>query len=184
MSGVAINFLSPKSTLDQTTISAGWQVADFGCGSGHFTLEAARRVGDTGLVYAIDVLDSALETIESSAKVEGLENITCMRANLEKEKGTEIVTNTIDLVIAKDIFFQNKEKKNILKEAFRILKSDGWLLVVEWGGEQRTIGPNVSLRIPEKEMYATVEENGFRVEKKLSVGDYHYAFLAKKTKNK
>lgn len=178
--GVAVNFLSPKNVLDQIGLVVGQSVADFGSGSGHFTLEAARRVGDDGKVYAIDVLDSALETIESSAKVEGLKNIIYVRENLENEQGSEIPAGTVDLVIAKDIFFQSKKKENILKEAFRVLKSNGLLLVVEWDEKQHTIGPDTSSRIPEKELRSMVEKGGFHIEKKPSAGDYHYAFLGKK----
>lgn len=180
MEGVTVNFLNPKSIFDQLGISVGNRVADFGAGSGHFTLEAARRVGDTGVVYAIDVLASSLETIEGLAKVEKLGNITCVRANLEKEQGSKIIPNSLDLVIAKDVLFQNKDKESVLKEAHRILKSGGRILVVEWNESQRTIGPEASLRVAEDALQKMVKTAGFGVEKVLSAGDYHYAFMARK----
>lgn len=180
MNGVAVSFLNPKSVLDQTDISAGYRVADFGAGSGHFTLEASRRVGDTGVVYAIDVLASALETIQGGAKVEGLGNISCIRANLENEQGSKLEENSLDMVMTKDILFQNDDKKSIIREASRVLKSGGILLVVEWSDHHRTIGPDVSARIGEKELEILIEEGGFTIEKTIPAGDYHYAFTARK----
>ncbi len=180
MSGVPVNFLNPKNIFDQLALSPGDRVADFGAGAGHFTLEAARRVGDTGVVYAIDVLASALESIESSARVSGLGNISCVRANLEKEQGSKISQDTIDCVIAKDVLFQNQDKESILKEAHRVLKPEGIFLVIEWNEGNRTIGPDVSLRVDEKKLQEMIEKSGFSIEKNLSAGDYHYAFLAKK----
>ena len=180
MEGVAVNFLDPKTILDQVGMRAGARVADFGAGSGHFTLEVARCVGDTGVVYAIDVLASSLETISGGAKVQGLHNISCIRANLEKEKGSTLGDATLDLVIMKDVLFQNNDKKSLMREAVRVLKDDGVLLVVEWNNERRTIGPDVSLRVGEKDLQDMVQKEGLVVEKTIPAGDYHYAFLARK----
>ena len=67
-------------------LNQGLKVADFGCGAGHFTLEAARRVGNTGQVFCLDILPQALESVESSASLELLDNIQTKRVNLEAKK--------------------------------------------------------------------------------------------------
>ena len=50
-------------------------VLDFGCGSGTYTIPAAKLVGDGGKVYALDINRKALDRIEERAKKEGLMNI-------------------------------------------------------------------------------------------------------------
>jgi cyclopropane fatty-acyl-phospholipid synthase-like methyltransferase len=56
-------------------ISSGKAVADIGAGSGWFTVRAARRVGDNGAVYAVDINPEAIHYIESRAKKENLHNV-------------------------------------------------------------------------------------------------------------
>lgn len=180
MSGSSLGFLDPKKIFNQTPLVRGWKVADFGCGSGYFSLEAARRVGDAGSVWAIDVLSSCLETVQTKAETEGLRNIICLRANVEKLGSVGIPEDSLDLVVAKDVLFQNKEKRTVLQEAKRLLKPKGILLVVEWNGEYRTIGPAMNVRLKESDAQDMVLQEGFSFQSGVSAGEYHYAFIAQK----
>ena len=57
-------------------ITSGKTVADIGAGSGWFTVRAAKRVGHTGTVYAVDINPDAIHYIESRARKENLHNVT------------------------------------------------------------------------------------------------------------
>lgn len=175
--GASIGFLDPGKILDRLKLREGDTIADFGCGGGHFSLEAARRVGEQGIVWAFDVLPSALEAIKSASEMEGLKHIMPKHVNLEKEKGSDLEDKTVDVVIAKDILFQNKDKKKILCEAHRILKNDGRLLVIEWGEKKNIPGPDATLRVAREALEALLAECEFGVVETLSAGDYHYAFI-------
>src|ERR1700737_263693 len=61
--------------MDILGITAGKNVADIGAGSGWFTVRAAKRVGDTGTVYAVDINSDAIRYIESRMQKENLHNI-------------------------------------------------------------------------------------------------------------
>lgn len=56
-------------------IAPGKTVADIGAGSGWFTVRAAKRVGNTGTVYAVDINPDAIRYIESRARKEKLPNV-------------------------------------------------------------------------------------------------------------
>jgi SAM-dependent methyltransferase len=56
-------------------ITVGKNVADIGAGSGWFTVRAARRVGDTGTVYAVDISPEAIRYIDSRITKENLHNV-------------------------------------------------------------------------------------------------------------
>src|SRR6516225_5738265 len=49
--------------MDILSISPGKTVADIGAGSGWFTVRAAKRVTDSGLVYAVDINPEAVRHI-------------------------------------------------------------------------------------------------------------------------
>jgi SAM-dependent methyltransferase len=56
-------------------VASGKAVADIGAGSGWFTVRAARRVGDAGTVYAVDINPDAIRYIEDRVGKENLHNV-------------------------------------------------------------------------------------------------------------
>ena len=60
--------LQINRVMDMLGIEAGKNVADIGAGSGWFTVRAARRVTDSGTVYAVDINPEATRYIEERAK--------------------------------------------------------------------------------------------------------------------
>ncbi len=181
MATPANTFVDPSSVLSQLSIIPGQKVADFGCGSGYFTFEFAKRVGPEGRVFALDILPSALEAVESRAKILGLQNVTPKRANLERAEGSTFLAESVDWVVIKDILLQNKDKAGILGEAFRILRPGGRVLVMEWNPDESLVGPEHELRIEKADLERLVAAAGFAVESELSVGAFHYAFVLKKS---
>lgn len=176
----AMTFADPSAIVDQLNIELKSKVADFGCGSGFFSFEFAKRVGAEGTVYAFDILPSALEAVASRAKILNLSNIIIKRANLEKENGSELAVESMDWVVIKDILFQNKNKKLVLGEASRVLKTGGHAILMEWNPKESLVGPDVELRVAPEELRSLVEAAHMVVEKELNVGGFHYAFLVKK----
>ena len=176
----APTFADPASIVNQLQVEEGSSVADFGCGSGFFSFEFAKRVGSEGKVYALDVLPSALEAVASSAKSLNLTNISPKRVNLEKINGSGLPPESIDWIVIKDILFQNKDKNVILGEVARVLKPGGHALIMEWDPKESLVGPDKNLRISPEQLKALVEGVQLTVKKELSVGGFHYAFLIKK----
>src|SRR5438105_11257239 len=60
--------LQPNRIMDILGIKEGSTVADIGAGSGWFTVRAARRVGNSGVVYAIDINRDYLKYIDDRAR--------------------------------------------------------------------------------------------------------------------
>jgi ubiquinone/menaquinone biosynthesis C-methylase UbiE len=61
--------------MDILGVASGKAVADIGAGSGWFTVRAARRVGDAGTVYAVDINPDAIRYIEDRVGKENLHNV-------------------------------------------------------------------------------------------------------------
>jgi ubiquinone/menaquinone biosynthesis C-methylase UbiE len=173
-------FIDPEAIIKQLTIKEGIVVADFGCGPGYFSIPFARAIGDSGKIFSFDVLPQALESVQSKAKSSGLSNIKTKRVNLEKELGSGLEDQSCDWVIIKDVLFQNQNKEIILKEAFRVMKKGGSILIIEWKEDDMGIGPEKSIRISENDLKKMIADVGFKIEKNIEAGDFHYAFVATK----
>lgn len=82
--------------MDVLGLAAGKHVADIGAGSGWFTVRAAKRVGPTGLVYAVDINPEAERYISNRAHKENLLNIKPM---LSTPDDPQLPTNSVDAVL-------------------------------------------------------------------------------------
>jgi cyclopropane fatty-acyl-phospholipid synthase-like methyltransferase len=67
--------LQINRVMDILGIASGKTVADIGAGSGWFTVRAAKRVGEAGTVYAVDINPAAIRYIESRIRKENLHNV-------------------------------------------------------------------------------------------------------------
>lgn len=173
-------FLDPEAIIVELSMEKGIVVADFGCGPGYFSIPFAKAIGSEGKIYALDVLPQVLETVAGKAKSLGILNVITKRANLEKERGTKLEDESVDFVILKDVLFQNQNKQAIIKEAHRVLKNKGRVLIVEWNQKESMVGPVREIRIPQDTLEKMLADNMLIAEKNINAGDYHYALVAVK----
>lgn len=170
----SVKFVDPEQVIKNLEINSGMRVADFGCGAGHFSLAFARKVGEEGIVYALDILPDKLEAADSAARSRNLNNIITRRASLERENGSELEADSLDWVILKDMLFQNKNKKGILDEAKRVLKPGGKILVIEWNMSNNSIGPGRELRLSKEALVAVAQQVGLGFLKDVPAGNFHF----------
>lgn len=175
-------FSDPKKNIDQFGLGKGMYVADFGAGSGFYSLAAAEEVGETGRVYAIDVQKDFLNKLKNEAvKVRHLNNLEIIWADLEHLGGTRLRENSMDAVIAANVFFQFENKDNPCMEIKRILKGNGRVLFVDWSASFGNMGPHQKDVFPRAGAEKLFEKHGFKVDKEIiSGGDQHYGLVFRK----
>lgn len=173
--------LDAKHILKKIPLEQDMIVADLGCGgAAHFTLPAARMVGDEGVVFAVDILKFVLDSVQSRAKMEGLANIKTIWADLELFGSTYIKNLSVDVALLVNILFQSKKHLNIFKEAVRILKPGGKLLVVDWKAIKIPFGPPSEIRIKKEEVKAILHSLGLEKTDEFSAGKYHFGLIFQK----
>ena len=124
-------FSHPEKNITQAYVGEGMVVADFGSGSGHHAIAAARAVGKYGKVYAIDVQIDLLHKIKKDAERQGLDNVDILHADLEQERGSGLADHSVDRVFIFNTLFFSEVRSTIVGEAFRILRSKGRLAIIE-----------------------------------------------------
>lgn len=174
------NFLNPEAVVGEFGVQPGMQVADFGSGAGHIAILIAQRIGENGKLVALDILEDKLDAVRVKAKAAGLNNVETVRANLEVIGSTGLPDDSQDLVVLVNILFQSQKKSEIFKEAKRVLKPAGRLVLVEWKKAAGGFGPPDELRIDEAAMQSLLTAEGLAFEHNFSAGQYHYGLSFKK----
>lgn len=169
-------FINPEELLKEVGLQQGAVVADFGCGNGHYVVAAARLTGNRGLVYGFDILEEALSQTATLAKLRGVRNVTTKQCDLERFQSTGLADFTCDLVILSSVLHQATKRQEVVREAYRVLKSGGKVLVVDWDRDT-LLGPLTSERIKKEDVRALLEQFGFRPLKDMKAGSFHFAIL-------
>lgn len=167
-------FSDPASNLAKLGLNDGMKVVDLGAGSGFYTFEAARRVGASGRVYAVDVVKELLERIRSTGIANGLRNIEVVWGNSEKIGGTKLGEGIADRVIASNILFMVEKTDEFILEIKRILKPGGKVLVVDWS-EVSALSPQKLVTASKAQMM--FEKAGFTLDQSFNAGDHHYGLV-------
>ncbi len=118
-------FRSRDFILNELDLQSGSQVLDFGCGPGTYSILAARRVGESGKVYALDMHPLAIQSVQQKAAQTGLTNIK----TLQSDGKTGLPDQSIDIILFYDTFHHLNEPDRVIQEFNRILKRNGVLSV-------------------------------------------------------
>jgi len=99
--------------LSEVGIVEDQKVLDFGCGSGTYSIPAARLVGKNGRIYSLDVSQKALEKLSRKVENEGLNNIVTLLSSGNVE--IPIDNETLNHVLLIDVLQEISEKRNPLE---------------------------------------------------------------------
>jgi ubiquinone/menaquinone biosynthesis C-methylase UbiE len=172
-------FSSPLENIEKMGIQPGMKIADFGSGVGTYTLPLARFVGELGKVYAVDVQKDLLNRLKKEAESAGVKNIEIIWADLDLSNGSKMKDKSLDRVLIINTMFQVESREGVLKEARRILKPEGKLIIIDWEASFSGMGPESSQVISRDAMIMLVREFGYTVETNFDAGDHHYGLICR-----
>jgi ubiquinone/menaquinone biosynthesis C-methylase UbiE len=176
-------FLNPDMIINEFGLRPGMSVADFGSGAGYFAILTAERVGKEGRVYALDIMESALDSVREKARAAGLENIEAIRTDLEVLGSSGLADQSQDIVLLANILFQSEKKVEIIKEAKRVLKDGGSLIIIDWKKGAGGFGPPDSLRTDDMAMRSLAVGEGFMFDRSFDAGQFHFGMMFRKAHN-
>ncbi|MBI2849921.1 MAG: methyltransferase domain-containing protein [Chloroflexi bacterium] len=113
-------------------VQEGQTFLDYGCGTGDFTIPAARKVSRQGKVYALDYFPRQLEIVAARSARAGLANIE----TIHSASKTGLPDESVDVIWMCDVLHEIKERRAVLKELHRVLKRDGILAIHDGMGER------------------------------------------------
>jgi len=123
--------LQINRVMDVLGIKEGAGVADIGAGSGWFTVKAARRVGASGTVYAVEINPGYLKHIEQRAKMEHLPGI---RTVLGKEDDPMLPPECVDAVMILKTYHEIAQPVRLLIRLRDAMRPGGLLGIIDRNG--------------------------------------------------
>lgn len=143
-----------NQVMDILGISPGKIVADIGAGGGWFTVRAAKRVTETGTVYAVDINPEAVTYIDNRARQEGLHNVKTI---LSKPDNPELPPDSVDAVLLLKAYHEVADPVALLRNLRGSLKPGARVGIIERNGN------GVNHGVDKEVVFREAGEAGYRL---------------------
>ena len=107
-------------------LKPGEVVLDLGSGAGLDVMLAARKVGETGFAYGVDMTDEMLALARRNAEKAGATNVEFRKGHIED---IPLPDQSVDVIISNCVINLSPDKGQVLSEAYRVLRNGGRVAV-------------------------------------------------------
>jgi ubiquinone/menaquinone biosynthesis C-methylase UbiE len=148
-------FLYRPDRLAERYVKPGDRVLDFGCGPGFFTREFAKRVGDGGQVFSVDLQEEMLNILREKLEPEGLmPRIRTHQCRPDSINLPADLNGTFDVAFTIFVVHEVPDPEKLFREIALLLKPGGTFFYTE--------PPFIVSGKEFRENLALAEEAGFR----------------------
>lgn len=108
------------------SLREGETVLDLGSGAGFDCFLAGNKVGKNGRVIGVDMTPEMVEKARDNTKEGNYGNVEFRLGEIEN---LPVADNSVDVVISNCVINLSPDKRRVFKEAFRVLKPNGRIMV-------------------------------------------------------
>jgi ubiquinone/menaquinone biosynthesis C-methylase UbiE len=152
--------LQINRVMDVLGIAPGKTIADIGAGSGWFTVRAARRVGASGSVYAVDINPEAIRYVADRAQREKLQNVKTI---LGKPDDPSLPGSSVDAVLLLKTYHEVAQPVTLLRNLRAALRPGAKIGIIDrnGNGEDHGVAKDVVLHEADEAGYKFIEQYDF-----------------------
>ncbi len=171
-------WIEPRKLLKRISLKAGDTILDVGCGFGYLSYAASEIVGKEGHVYAVDIFEKAVRTVNKETRRRKSENIEAYLADVSKTLPIEDLS--VDVCLMVDVLHglvANEEVDRALKEIWRVMRRGGRLTIVDFKKIPDSPGPALEVRLEPERVVEIINPFQFTLERTIVASPYHYGLI-------
>ena len=152
--------LQINRVMDILGIASGKSVADIGAGSGWFAVRAASRIGDSGVVYAVDINPEATRYIDQRVRKQRLQNVKTI---LSQADDPLLPAHSIDAVLLLKTYHEVAQPVALLRNLRPALRAGAKIGIIDrnGNGEDHGVGRDVVIREAKEAGYKLLDQYDF-----------------------
>ncbi len=149
----------PDKVMDLMGVKAGMVIGEVGAGSGYFTFHLARRVGESGKVYANDISRRALNSLEQRKEREGVTHIETIIGELDDP----LLPQGLDMVFIVNAFHDIARQAALLNNLAPSLNPGATVVIIDRDPEK--FRDSSGHFLTREEVLEKIEESVFQLDR-------------------
>ncbi len=167
-----------KKLFEIIDLTPGQKFLDVGCGRGEYSLAAAKFVGETGHLYAMDIWADGIDILKEQSQAVGIKNLDAFIGDMSEE--IPIGDSIIDKCLIANVLHglgNGEKRKTTIEEIKRVLKPHGQFILIEWKKINGPNGPSIDIRLDPADIEEILEPMGFKTKIIEDVGENFYLIV-------
>ena len=119
----------PNRLIEMLKLKEGDVVADIGVGTGYIARRISPKIGETGIVYGVEIQQEMLDILDKKMAEEGITNIKGILGTITDPK---LPPNSVDLAIMVDVYHEFSHPYEMMQNICRGLKIGGRVAFIEY----------------------------------------------------
>jgi arsenite methyltransferase len=161
----------PDEVIAAMNLKEGETLADIGAGSGYFAFRFARKLGDSGRVYAVDINSDMILYMNRHIRDTKLKNVTTI---LSDPNDPLLAEALIDRFFICNTWHHIGDRNQYLALMRKMLKPGGQIIILDYRKEPLPVGPPPEMKMAREEVIKEMESGGFKVGKEHTFLPYQY----------
>jgi ubiquinone/menaquinone biosynthesis C-methylase UbiE len=175
------SYQMPERIMSTLDLSPGLVVADVGAATGYFARRFARAVGETGLVYAVDIEPGLLAWLDQRAKTEGIKNIKTFIATASNSR---LPARCCDLIFLCNTYHMIAARVDYLEHLQHKLKRGGHIVIIDWRKKPLPRGPKPEWKLTAAQVAEETARAGLCAVYRPEFLPYQYFFILRPCANR
>ncbi|NIO03273.1 MAG: methyltransferase domain-containing protein [Proteobacteria bacterium] len=174
----SFELIDAEKVFGEIGLRRGSTFLDMACGLGRYAIAASKIVGDEGLIYAVDLWEKGIDALQEEASAKGIKNLKASVSDVGKT--LPIPDHQVDICLMATVLHdlvQTRDDEGALKEARRVLNTQGSLAIVEFKKIDGPPGPPIGVRLTPDDVEGILLPHGFRKKQFVEVGPYNYLMI-------
>ncbi len=164
----------PSQVLQALSLKPGQVACEIGAGPGYFALRLARAVGDSGFVYAVDVVPRIMQVLLDRIEKSGMRNLVPV---LALSGDPLLPREACDLILIVDTFHHFPEPVSYLRRLARSLRVGGRIVNIDFHKREMPVGPGLDHKVSREDFLAKATAAGLMLTAEHTFLPYQYFLI-------
>lgn len=176
----SIDLVDIDKLFEDLHLKEGDTFLDVACGKGAYSLIASRYAGESGRVYAVDLWEEGIKSLQEWIRIQDIRNIQTSVADVSKR--IPVADHSVNICLMATVLhdlIQDKTDAATLKEIKRVLKPEGTLAIVEFKKMEGPPGPPIQIRLSPAELEKHLHTYSLNMARMLDLGPFTYLAIFK-----